>query len=103
MISPLLSYVRVVVGFAAMAAVPVCGIWANEVYWKMVDKVNARLPEADRFRPLFWGAVKRIRLQEEYRRLYREGNELTKINRLTTIMFAALGLIFIIFIADRLF
>ena len=54
------NLVRIGAGFICMPAVVICGVWATEVYWKIIDKVNSRLPEAEKFRPLFWGPVKRF-------------------------------------------
>jgi hypothetical protein len=74
-----------------MGTVVVCGIWSQEIHWRIVEKVNARLPEAERFQPLFWGPLKRIRLNEEYRRLFPDGTVLKQMHRLMAIAFTALA------------
>lgn len=39
----------------------------------MVEAVNAKLPPTDQFGQLWWGPLKRLRLDREYRRLYPDG------------------------------
>ena len=48
-------------------------IAANVVTWRMVDAVNLKLPEKDRFDPFGWHPVKTGRLWVEYRRFYPNG------------------------------
>ena len=99
----LATIVRSLVGFTGLVAVVVCGVWTNEIYWKIAEKVNACLPEGERFKPLFWGPLKRVRLNDEYHRLFPGGSDLKQLHRLTAIMFAALGLLFLSFMAGQLF
>ena len=95
--------VRVAAGSIFTGTVIVCGLWATEVHWRIMDKVNARLPEGEKFKPLFWGPLKRARLNDEYRRLFPDGSDLKQLHRLIAIMFAALGLLFLSFMAGQLF
>jgi hypothetical protein len=46
--------------------------------WEMMDRVNSRLPEADRFQPLGWYWIKSRRLRREYKSLYPEGSLLKR-------------------------
>ncbi len=39
----------------------------------MVDKVNEKLPEAEKFGQLGWYLAKRLRLNREYKRFYPGG------------------------------
>jgi len=59
-------------------------------------------PEAERFKPLWWGPFKKDRLYQEYRRLFPGGNDLNQLHRLTIIMFAALALLFISFMMTQI-
>jgi len=78
-----------------MGTVMVCFFWSDRIHSKILEKVNARLPEADKFKPVWWGPIKKDRLRREYRRLFPDGNDLNQLHRLTVIMFTALGLLFI--------
>jgi hypothetical protein len=85
-----------------MGAVVVCGLWSTEIHLKILEKVNARLPETERFKPLWWGPFKKDRFYQEYRRLFPGGNDLEQRHRLTVIMFAALVLLFITFMITQI-
>jgi hypothetical protein len=54
-----------------------------------MEKVNSCLPASEQFQPLWWGPIKRARLDEEYRRLFPDGKDLKRIYRLGAIMLAA--------------
>lgn len=90
MTSSVATIVWSLAGFTCLVTVVVCGVWTNEIYWKIAEKVNAPLPEGEKFKPLFWGPLKRVRLNDKYRRLFPEGSDLKQLHRLTAIMFAAL-------------
>ena len=95
MISSVATFVRSATGFICMGTVMVCGLWSAEIHSKILEKVNARLPEAERFKSAWWGPSKKDRLNREYRRLFPDGNDLKQLHRLTVIMFSALALLFI--------
>jgi hypothetical protein len=95
MISSLASFARSVTGFTCMGTAMVCLFWSDKIHSKILEKVNARLPEAERFKPLGWGPFKKDRLHQEYRRLFSGGNDLKQLHRLTIIGFSALALLFI--------
>ncbi len=78
-----------------MGTVMVCGLWSAQIHSKILEKVNARLPEAERFKSAWWGPSKKDRLNREYRRLFPDGNDLKQLHRLTVIMLSALALLFI--------
>jgi hypothetical protein len=98
MTSSAANLVRIAAGLAFFVISAVCGLWSTIIYWEIMEKVNARLPEAEKFHPLFWGPLKRTRLNEQYRRLFPDGNELKRMHRLVTIMFAALAFLMISFL-----
>jgi len=60
-----------------------------------MEKVNARVPEAERFESLFWAPWKRIQLNKEYRRLFPDGDDLKQMRRLTIIAFSAVAVYFL--------
>ena len=59
------------VGF--LVACLTLGLTGLAVHWKMVEEVNARLDEKDRFELMGWHGPKSRRLVEQYRSLYPEG------------------------------
>src|SRR5713101_2769826 len=95
MISSVAIFVISTTGFVCMATVVVCIFWSDNIHSKILEKVNVRLPEAERFKSAWWGPSKRDRLNREYRRLFPDGNDLKQLHRLTVIMLSALALLFI--------
>jgi hypothetical protein len=81
---------RVIVGFAALACVSICGMIATFANYEMMDKVNAKLPKEEQFDSLGWYFPKSQRLQREYKRLYPDGRLLLKVRVLTALMFGCL-------------
>jgi hypothetical protein len=59
----------------------VFGIRANFILWDILDKVNGRLPESERFSFLFIG-LNILRLLREYRRFYPDGKLIAEYWRL---------------------
>jgi hypothetical protein len=74
----LLAFVGYILGCLAF------GLTSIAIHWKMVDDVNARLDEKDRYDLLFWHPAKSINLIRDYRRLYPDG-------RLLHYQFALIG------------
>ena len=85
------TLVRLAIAFSFCAAAGTCGVWSALINWEIMEKVNSRLPESERFRPLRWGPFKWARLKNEYRRLFPDGEDLKRIYRLTAIMFVTLA------------
>ena len=79
---------RIIVGVVAMACAVICAILASFMTFGMVDQVNEKLPEAERFAWLRWYPSKRRRLYRKYTMLYPNGQLLTKVRVLTVLMFA---------------
>jgi hypothetical protein len=67
------------IGIAALACVSICGLMSTLVSLKMVDMVNDRLPEVERFGALGWHFSKTQRLHREYRRLHPDGQLLVRL------------------------
>lgn len=67
----------------------------DKTHSKILQEVNARLPETERFKSAWWWPSKEERLRREYRRLFPGSNDLEQLHRLTVIMFSALALLFI--------
>lgn len=78
-----------------MPTVVVSVFWSDRIHSEILEKVNAHLPEAERFKSAWWGPSKQERLRREYRRLFPGGNDLKQLHRLTIIAFSALALLFI--------
>ena len=88
---------RMVIAFAFFIISATCGVLSTLLHWEIMEKVNARLPASEQFQPLWWGPFKRMSLNKEYRRLFPDGKDLTRIYRLAAIMFASLvGLLIIL-------
>jgi hypothetical protein len=79
MISPSATFVRTVTGLACMGTIIVYTLWSDKIHSKILEKVNSRLPEAERFKSAWWGPSKKERLNREYRRLFPDGNDLKQI------------------------
>ncbi|MFL6415840.1 MAG: hypothetical protein ACJ74Y_09250, partial [Bryobacteraceae bacterium] len=60
---------RNAMGMLGLACVAICGIASTFLGYEMMDKVNERLPERERFQPLGWYWTKSRRLHREYKRL----------------------------------
>jgi hypothetical protein len=84
------TIVKFGVGAVFLAIVAICGMWSTLIYWEAMEKVNALLPESERFQPLFWGPMKRARLASEYRRLFPEGKDFKRIKLLFVVGLLAL-------------
>ncbi|HKW64255.1 MAG TPA: hypothetical protein VJN89_17005 [Candidatus Acidoferrum sp.] len=63
--------------------------------------MNALLPEAERFQPVFWGPIKRLRLNEEYQRLFPDGKDVRQMRRLMIIAFSAMGFLLLTLIITQ--
>jgi len=70
---------RIIVGIAALVCGSICAMTAMFTNYKMMDKVNDRLPKAEKFDPLFWYLSKSLRLRREYKRLYPDGRLLFRV------------------------
>ena len=83
------TLVRMAISFVLLVVVASCGVSSTLLQWEIMEKVNARLPASEQFQPLCWGPFKRLRLDEEYRRLFPDGKDLKRMYRLGIIMLAA--------------
>jgi len=79
---------RIIVGVVAVACAVICVILASFMTFGMVDQVNEKLPEAEKFAWLSWYPSKGRRLFRKYTMLYPAGQLLTKVRILTVLMFA---------------
>lgn len=61
--------------------------------FEIVDAVNAKLPESERFEPLGWYPAKTLRLHREYRRLYPLGRLLRRQGITAAIMLGCLVIV----------
>jgi hypothetical protein len=81
---------RIIVGIIAVACISVCGLLSTFASFEMVDKVNDKLPETEKFDYLGWYYSKRVRLNDKYKMLYPEGRLLRRVRLLTVLAFACL-------------
>jgi hypothetical protein len=82
--------VRITVGVVAMACVSVCGILGTIAGFEMVDKVNEKLPEGEKFEALGWNFVKGKRLFEKYKLFYPDGRLIKRVRVLRALSVACL-------------
>jgi hypothetical protein len=82
--------IRLIVGGVALASVSLCGLISAFVTFEIVDLVNKKLPEKDRFDPFWWYWEKTRRLHREYKRLYPSGRLLRKTHILLALMIGCL-------------
>lgn len=75
----MLTLARVVILVLCWVAIVICGLRNAFVGGKMLDEVNARLPDAERFSPAWWCPGKYQRLLREYRRLHPLGKRLAQL------------------------
>jgi hypothetical protein len=64
---------RLIVASALLLVAGGCSLASAFGSWQMVDEVNGRLPEGERFDPLGWHASKYLSLWRTYGRLYPAG------------------------------
>lgn len=81
---------RIIIGIVAVVCVSVCGILSTFALFEIVDQVNRKSPEAEKFNHLGWSFSKRLRLNRKYRTLYPDGQLLIKVRILIVLMFSCL-------------
>jgi len=52
---------RIIAGIVAIVCISVCGILATFSNFEMIDKVNSKLPDSEKFGQLGWYPAKRWR------------------------------------------
>ena len=60
---------RTAVGVLGLICMSACGLLSVLVNWEMMEQVNSRLPEPDRFQPMRWSWTKLRRLRQLYNSL----------------------------------
>jgi hypothetical protein len=70
---------RLIAGLVAIACGSACGLVASFTNFRMIDEVNGRLPEEERFKLVGW-------YRREYKRFYPEGRLLIRVRILSAIM-----------------
>jgi hypothetical protein len=81
---------RIIVGVVAVVCGSICGILATFSNFEMVDKVNDKLPDNEKFAHLGWYFSKTQRLRHKYRTLYPDGRLLLRVCILIAVMFMCL-------------
>lgn len=81
---------RIIAGFVAIACVSICGFLATFANSRMIEQVNARLPEGERFELIGWYWPKYQSLRHEYKKFYPEGRLLIRVRILGVIMLVGL-------------
>jgi hypothetical protein len=93
--------VRIILAVSALLGVGAFGLIGTLAHEEMVDKVNEKLPERERFQPLGWYWPKSQRLRREYRRLYPGGRLIIKTRVVAGIMMAFLVLAASLLVLNR--
>ncbi len=84
-------YLQVAALVACGIGMATSGLWSTVILWRMVDDVNVSLPEAERFSPYGWYALKYARLLREYRRLYPTGKGIEHLRLLWLVAVLSAG------------
>ena len=79
---------HIIVGIMAFICGVACAITASVVAFKMVDRVNEKLPEEQQLSPLWWHLPKLLRLLTEYKRIYPDEGLARRFRVLTVLLFA---------------
>jgi hypothetical protein len=82
--------VRTIVGVSALLCASACGLITTLAHYQMMDEVNDKLPDQERFDPIGWYWLKSQRLRREYKRLCPHGGLVTRIRLIFGIMIACL-------------
>ncbi len=78
--------VRLALAFALLLCAGALGILAAINHSAIIDAVNAKLPTNNQFESIGWYPTKTLRLHREYRRLYPDGNLISRQGILAAIM-----------------
>ena len=84
---------RVITVALLLGCVAGLGIAGTANGFAIVDAVNAKLPQQERFDPFGWWLGKTLRLHTEYRRLYPSGGLLRRQGKLVLAMAGCLLLV----------
>jgi len=79
--------IRIVAGLVIFLGVPVFGCAGTIAGFRVIEAVNAKLPERERFEPFGWYLSKSLRLRDTYHHLYPDGRLLRRQG-----VFSAIGL-----------
>jgi hypothetical protein len=81
---------RITFGVVFLAAGAICVLLTSLKTLEMVDRVNERLPQEERFEPLGWYLPKQMNLWRAYRTIYPNGTLLSRIHFLTALGFVSM-------------
>jgi hypothetical protein len=81
---------RIIAGIVAIVCISVCGILATFSNFEMIDKVNSKLPDSEKFGQLGWYPAKRWRLNRKYKELFPDGRHLLRERILMALALACL-------------
>jgi hypothetical protein len=81
---------RIIIGAVAMACGFTCAYAASIANFGMVNQVNDKLPDAEKFEHFWWYESKTRRLNDKYKLLFPEGRLLRRVRILTTLMIVCL-------------
>jgi hypothetical protein len=79
--------IRSIVGIIALGGASFWGILGALLNFEMIEKVNEKLPEGERFEWLDWNLNKYQRLKREYGKFYPNGQLLVRVRILTVLLF----------------
>lgn len=82
--------IRIVAGLVIFLGVPVFGCAGTIAGFRVIEAVNAKLPERERFEPFGWYLPKYLRLRDAYYHLYPEGQLLRRQGVFSAIMLGCL-------------
>jgi hypothetical protein len=78
-----MTTIKIVVLIVALLICAICGIASMLKSQQMVNDVNSKLPDDQKFSPIGWYYAKHRRLLTEYRRLYPDGRLIHELRTLS--------------------
>ena len=81
---------QITIGIIALVSVSACGLILTLVTFRMVEKVNQKLPKEEQIGELGWYFSKSLRLHREYKRLYPHEHLLWMVRLLMVLMIVCL-------------
>jgi hypothetical protein len=76
-----------IVGIVALVCGSVSALLATFTNFEIIDKVNEKLPDSEKFDLLGWYLPKTQNLRTRFRTFYPDGRLLTRVRTITVVMF----------------
>jgi len=93
-----MSTLDIVVGLVLMAAGVVCIFLANQQYWELQFEINERLPQNEKFDPVFWTPITWMKFHELRKQVFPDSPRPKRALRLAIVGFCCFfsGVVFLL-------